>query len=71
MIICCFDHFNQMFISSKVHSCTHSQIEDIDILNALNYYIVTYYALLHVKLQIQKKSVKLLYILDYLLFRIF
>jgi len=45
-----------------------NQSGDMDILNALKNSIVNYWALIHVKLEIQKSTVKLLYSLDYLLF---
>jgi len=40
----------------------------MDILNALYYSKLIYWSLLHVKLQIQKSTLKLLYLPDYLLF---
>ena len=46
----------------------HNQTGNMDILNALNYSILTYYALLYVKLKIQKILKKLLSLNDHLLF---
>ena len=57
-----------MLTCRKIQQCTDNQSWDMNILNSNRYCILSSNALLHVKMKIQKTTLKLLHIIDYLLF---
>ena len=48
--------------------CTHNKSWDVDSLNSNKYGIMCSIAVMHVKIKVWKTALKLLYIIDYLLF---
>ena len=60
--------FKKMLTCWKIQLCTHNQSWDMDILKCNKYCILCSIALMHVKIKIWKTTLKLLYMIDYLLF---
>ena len=52
----------------KIQLCIVKQSWDMDILKCNKYCILCSIALIHVKIEIEKTTLKLLYMIDYLLF---
>ena len=59
---------NEIFNCGESQLCTHNQSLDIVVLNFNDDCIFWSIALMHVKIKISKTALKLLYIIDYLLF---
>ena len=64
MIICYFITLNEIITCGKIQIYTDKQSWDMDILILT----VTVYCVLYVKIKIQKTTLKLLYMIDYMLF---
>ena len=68
LIICCLITLNEILTCGKSQLCTHKQSWDMDILNSKKCCILCSIALMHVKIKIWNTALKLLCIIDYLLF---
>jgi len=63
-----FNKKNEMVICWKIQWCTENQTWDMVILICNKYFILCSIALIYVKIEIWKTTLKLLYMIDYLLF---